>query len=207
MTTLYDNTYYKIRYIDPLHVKLKLANIYYLWVALFCIIIPAKLKKGSMVLEVGCGVGNLVWALRFFGISAYGIDPSISARKYCRIPQFCQYKEVKKLSYRNSSFDLICTNEVLEHIDEKYLNESIKEMSRLSNNMIHMVGVGERGKMITDDPTHLTIKKEQWWKKRFEKLGFKVKTGNLFYFFPHIFSRKVNVGECRKGYFFVEKNK
>ncbi|MEK7502568.1 MAG: methyltransferase domain-containing protein, partial [Patescibacteria group bacterium] len=109
MNTPYDSLYYKTRYVDPFHVRSRVANIYYLWLAFFCIIIPGKLKKGSKVLDVGCGVGNLVWALRFFGIDAYGIDPSTSAKRYCRIPQYCQYKNVKKLPYKSSSFDLVCT--------------------------------------------------------------------------------------------------
>ena len=48
----------------------------------------------------------------------------------------------------------MCTNEVLEHIDEKYLNESIMKMNRLSNNYDSYNRCKERGKMIINDPTH-----------------------------------------------------
>ncbi|MEK7572917.1 MAG: class I SAM-dependent methyltransferase [Patescibacteria group bacterium] len=203
MNTPYDSIYYKTRYVDPFHVRLRVANVYYLWLAFFCIIIPGKLKKGSKVLDVGCGVGNLVWALRFFGIDAYGIDPSTSAKRYCRIPQYCQYKNVEKLPYEDFSFDLIYTNEVLEHIEEENLNRIIIDMSRLSKKMIHMIGVKERGEMIINDPTHLTIKKENWWGKKFKRLGFDVKMGNLFYFFPH----KAPISGFKRGYFYISNNK
>lgn len=207
MKSLYNELYFKTRYIDPFYMSFKISNIYYLWIAYFCLIRPANLKKGSKVLDVGCGIGNLVWALRTLGIDAYGVDPSISANKFCRIPEFCIYKFYKKLPYKDSSFDLVYTNEVLEHIEEKKLDGSINEMGRVSKNMmIHIIGVEERGSMITDDPTHFTIKIEKWWEAKFKKLGLKVRKGNFFYFFPFIFSRKVKITGVKKGYFIVKKN-
>lgn len=202
--TLYNESYYKKNYIDPLYVKLKIANIYYLWLAFFCIVIPARLKRKSKVLDVGCGIGNLVWALRCIGIDAFGIEQSIAAKKNCRIPNYCTYTPYKSLPFKKNSFDLIYTNEVLEHINEKELNNIIVDMNKVNKGkIIHMIGVKERGKMVIEDPTHLTVKNEKWWEKKFNKLGFSVKRGNLFYFFPHIFSSKINKTKVKKGYFFL----
>ena len=74
--------------------------------------------------------------------------------------------------------------------------------------MIHMICVKDRGKIVRVDPTHRIIKTESWWKKKFESLGFKVKVGNLFYFFPpipYIFSGKLNFAAVKKGFFLISK--
>jgi ubiquinone/menaquinone biosynthesis C-methylase UbiE len=202
-STPYNDNYYRDNYVSPVHVKTKIAYIYYLWLALFCIIIPVRLKKGDKVLDVGCGVGNLVWALRKFGIDAHGIEPSVAAGQMSVAPTFCIYKEYKHLPFPNNHFDLVYTNEVLEHIDEKTLSSCIKDMLRVSKGkMIHMVGVTEKGPMVTKEPTHLTVRGEKWWEKEFKNLGFNVKRGNLFYFFPY-FPSGTSIKGIKSGYFLL----
>ncbi len=200
----YDKSYYKNNYVSPIHVKLKIAYIYYLWLAFFCIILSSKIKRGSRVLDVGCGIGNLVWALRKLGMDAYGIEPSIAAKNMSVSPRFCLYKNYRKLPFQDNNFDLIYTNEVLEHISEKELNFHIKDLLRVSTGkIINMIGVEERGPMVTEEPTHLIIRNEEWWEKRFKNLGFTVKKGNIFYFFPY-FPRKINIRGIKKGYFLLK---
>ena len=185
--------------------KLKIANLYYLWLAFFCLILPAKLKKGDRVLDVGCGIGNLVWALRKLGIDAYGIEQSVAAKKFSVVPKYCRYEKNDNLPYENISFDLVYTNEVLEHIEEKELDQTLKEMLRVSctGKIINIVGVEERGLMITEEPSHVTIHVEDWWEKKFAGLKFKVSTGNFFYFFPHFLPGKTNLRGLKKGYFYL----
>lgn len=206
---MYDDKYYKDLYIKPLFTRLKLSKIYYLWIAYFCIKKATNLKQKNRVLDVGCGIGNLVWALRKIGIKAYGIDPSKTAQKYCRSLKYCQYTNTKKLPYKNSYFDLVYTHEVLEHLTPRDLSLLINELLRVSKGkMIHMICVKDRGKMVSIEPTHKIIQTESWWKKKFESLGFKVEVGNLFYFFPfvtYIFSGKLNFAAIKKGFFLISK--
>lgn len=205
--SFYEESYYEKNYVSPVHARFKIANIYYLWLALFCIILPARLKKGSKVLDVGCGVGNLVKALRLFGIDACGIEPSVSAKKFSVASKYCTYTRYKKLPFKSNSFDLVFTNEVLEHIAEKELSVNIKEMLRVSKGkIINMVGVEERGPMIINEPSHLSIHNEKWWTAKFKELGFTVRPGNLFYFFPFFLPSQVNITGIKKGYFFLTHN-
>ena len=81
---MYDSEYYRSLYVNTVANFLGLSKLYYLWLAFFCIIRPTKLNSTNKVLDVGCGIGNLVWALRKLGINAYGIEPSIAAKKYCK---------------------------------------------------------------------------------------------------------------------------
>lgn len=206
MSSFYNREYYYSRYIKPWQTKLRLGNLYYLWLAFFCIILPTKLKKGTKVIDVGCGIGNLVWALRFFGIDACGIDPSSAAKNYCRVPQFCIFRKYKKIPYPNNYFDLVVSNEVLEHIALKELSFNLKEMSRIGKGlMIHMVGVKEKGKTVIQDKTHLIVHNENWWKKYFKKNNFKVRVGNLFYFLPTSFLAGFHIFGMKKGYFIISK--
>lgn len=180
-----------------------------MWLVYFCLIKAALLKKGSRVLDFGCGIGNLVWALRKFRIDACGIDSAVSALKYSREPKYCLYQNTAKLPYPDNHFDLVYSNEVLEHIPKDHLEMVMKELDRVSKGvMIHMVGVSDRGRMVTEEPTHEIIEPETWWKKYFVKMGFATEVGNLFYFFPHIhliLTGMVNLSGIKKGYFLLKK--
>lgn len=208
MLTFYNDYYYKRSYVNPIYMKLGIAKIYYFWVAFFCLICSAGLKKGDKVLDFGCGVGNLVWALRRFGIKATGVDCSKSAKKYCKEPKYCHYFQTNKLPYKGSAFDLVYSNEVLEHIHRSKLNFYISELYRVSKGiMIHMIGVKERGEIVEQEESHAIIENEQWWEKQFQSLHFKVKRGNLFYFFPSIFSGQLKLSGIKRGYFYIYKEK
>jgi len=94
-------------------------------------------NRQKTVLDFGCGIGNLVWALRFFGIQAYGFDISKEALKFCRVPEYCNYLNTKKLSYGNASFDLVYSREVLEHLStEKDIFICLKESPKISKSLI-----------------------------------------------------------------------
>ena len=202
----YNSNYYSTNYANSIQVKLGIAKIYYLWLAYFCIIRPAKLNNNSKVLDVGCGIGNLVWALRKLRISAYGLEPSLEAKQYCVAKKYCQYNNYSKIPYKNNEFDLVYTSQVLEHIPYIELKRTLLDMERISKGlMIHMIGVKDLGPMVEDDPTHLIIQDEIWWNKKFKKLKYKVIKGNLFYFFPFIFHPKINSLKVKKGYFLINK--
>lgn len=211
MKTPYNSSYYNNLYKKPFLAKLGITNLYYLWIAYFCLIKPARLKKGALVLDVGCGIGNLVWALRKLGMNAWGFEPSMGAKKLCRAPSNCIYKKTDTIPFNDYSFDLVYTNEVLEHIEESSLDRFILETASLSKRItIHMICTKERGPYAYEEPTHITIRTKDWWYKKFASLRFEVKPDNSFYFFPPHFievsSGRLRLKGIRSGYFLLRKN-
>lgn len=205
----YDKKYYYNAYVNPWTHKSGLNRLYSLYTAFFCLKIPAQLSTKSKVLDVGCGVGNLVWALRKFGVKSHGVEPSTAAKQFCVEPKYCRYGDYKKLPFRNNEFDLVYTSEVLEHINEKQIDFFLKECLRVSKGLlINMICVKERGAFAYEEISHINVKSEDWWKNKFKSLKLKVKVGNSFYFFPkinEIFKGKFK--SLKRGYFLLSNEK
>jgi SAM-dependent methyltransferase len=87
-------------------------------------------ESGARVLDVGCGVGQVVARLTDAGYEAYGVDvsePNIErARKFC--PR-CQLYDGRKLPFSNAFFSSVGALNVLEHVDEP--EAFIKELVRV----------------------------------------------------------------------------
>jgi SAM-dependent methyltransferase len=77
------------------------------------------LQSGGRVLDVGCGVGQVVARLAAEGFEAHGVDvsePNIArARQFC--PR-CQVYDGKKLPFPDQHFDSVGALNVLEHVEE-----------------------------------------------------------------------------------------
>ena len=86
-------------------------------------------KPGGRVLDVGCGVGQVVARVTEAGFEAYGVDvsePNIErAKKFC--PK-CQLYDGKKLPFQDRFFATVGALNVLEHVDEpeKFISEIVR---------------------------------------------------------------------------------
>jgi SAM-dependent methyltransferase len=87
-------------------------------------------ESGARVLDVGCGVGQVVARLTDAGYEAHGVDvsePNIQrAKKFC--PR-CQLYDGRKLPFSDSFFASVGALNVLEHVDEP--EAFIKELVRV----------------------------------------------------------------------------
>src|SRR5437868_3198539 len=76
-------------------------------------------RAGSRVLDVGCGVGQVVARLTEAGCEAYGVDvsgPNIErARKFS---ERCQLYDGKTLPFPDQHFVSVGALNVLEHVEE-----------------------------------------------------------------------------------------
>jgi SAM-dependent methyltransferase len=99
-------------------------------------------KAGERVLDVGCGVGQVVARLQEAGYEAHGVDvsePNIErARQFC--PR-CQIYNGKRLPFENDFFQSAGALNVLEHVDEPEL--FISELVRV---------VAPGGKIVLSSP-------------------------------------------------------
>jgi 2-polyprenyl-3-methyl-5-hydroxy-6-metoxy-1,4-benzoquinol methylase len=83
-------------------------------------VIRSRLKPGAMVLDVGCGGGELVYLLRRLGVDARGIEPdetySEFARRELDVPVDTAF--LQDVVFPEARFDLVLMYHVLEHVPD-----------------------------------------------------------------------------------------
>lgn len=82
-----------------------------------------RLGTGSIALEVGCGTGNYVEALRKrFRCSAYGLDPSAAMLVHARTTSNrvgWVLGRGEQLGFADNTFDLVLSVDVIHHVSDK----------------------------------------------------------------------------------------
>ncbi|HVY70554.1 MAG TPA: methyltransferase domain-containing protein, partial [Verrucomicrobiae bacterium] len=76
-------------------------------------------RPGARVLDVGCGVGQVVGRLAQAGFEAYGVD--VSEPNITRAREFsdrCQLYDGKRLPFPDMHFASVGALNVLEHVEE-----------------------------------------------------------------------------------------
>lgn len=95
------------------------------------------LRKGSRVLDIGCGDGTAVNFLRERGIKAFGVDfsrPLIQTgrKRSPRIAPYLVQGDALNLLFQDSSFDAVIMTGVLHHIhSRKCQAEAVREAFRV----------------------------------------------------------------------------
>ena len=163
-----------------------LVKLYYKYIAQHCMIRPAKLKKGSKILDIGCGIGLLVYCFNKLGYDAKGIDvnPNAIACSLEPLNSIC-VEQSSKLPFPDNYFDLVVSREVLEHIPLSEIDNCIDEWERVGNGVfIHIIAVSDRGKRVINDPAHINVQSENWWIEKFTEHGYSVirKPSKLYYY-------------------------
>ena len=90
--------------------------------------------KAIRVIDVGCGTGALLEALRDRGCEVFGLEYSEAALKYCRsrrlsVAKFDLEKDVFNV---NRTFDVAVSMEVAEHLPEMVADRYVDLLTRLS---------------------------------------------------------------------------
>jgi len=125
-------------------------------------------------IDYGCAKGFLVHALRQLQKEAYGEDIS----EYAIENAFEKVKEfISKPS--NRCVDLIICKDVMEHIPEYLIVETLKQIKNRCNEALLIIPLGDnecfRIREYEIDITHITKKDEDWWLNNIDKAGFKIK--------------------------------
>jgi SAM-dependent methyltransferase len=126
--------------------------------------------RPARVLDVGCGRGWLVRALRARGVDAWGVDPAPVLRTLTVAPEAHIRAPADRLPFPDGAFDLVHCADVLAHIPEAFVTRSLRELLRVcGRTFIAAVDCA--------DPTregHSTIRPSTWWAERLAELGARV---------------------------------
>jgi SAM-dependent methyltransferase len=92
----------------------------------------------SGILDIGCGDGRIINRLDDLYPRVVGIDTSITALGYTEANAI--RASAAYLPFRDNSFDLVLSTEVLEHLPDMDYRRAVDEMARVANRYI-LVGV------------------------------------------------------------------
>lgn len=149
--------------------------------AIYDYVINQKITHNPSILEVGCGLGYLTYALAKSGYKSKGIDISKGAIESAN-SKYGNYYVCADVhthaSTSNEKFDIIILTEVIEHIpDPLGFVESLRALMSTEGRIL--ITTPNKDKLISDElywdtelpPVHL------WWlsKKSFENIGDKLK--------------------------------
>jgi len=129
-------------------------------------------------LDVGCGTGAGVKLARDQGYDVWGCDLA-DASDWWRdfgVEKYIEMAPARKMPYEDDSFDLVVSSEVLEHIPEEEIDETLAEMYRVgSDKYAFTICLTEEcwpafGYLVT----HCTLKPPIWWIKKLQAAGFNI---------------------------------
>jgi 2-polyprenyl-3-methyl-5-hydroxy-6-metoxy-1,4-benzoquinol methylase len=101
----------------------------------------------GLLLDVGCGVGQVVQALKNQGFCAHGIDVSETSIELARIySETCQVYDGHQIPFPNETFQAVGAFNVLEHVEDPV--SFLDEMSRV---------LRPGGRMIVSSPNFLRV--------------------------------------------------
>jgi len=107
----------------------------------YFIALDSYVKDGDKVLDVGCGIGYGLNLLSIKAKEVVGVDVDDKAIKYCQAHVYKKNPRLRELKvydgyhlpYADSSFDVITTIDVIEHVEkyDKFIDELLRVAKRV----------------------------------------------------------------------------
>lgn len=87
--------------------------------------------KGKRILDIGCGMGDLMMYFKKRGADVYGVDISQESVNFCKKRGLnVMVADCRNLSFEDNSFDVVYSVGVVEHFKETH--QAIKEHIRVA---------------------------------------------------------------------------
>jgi len=130
---------------------------------------------GSSFLDFGCAKGFLVYAFWLLDVQCYGYDISEYAIANAKSEVRSKLGSNKE---NTPNVDVVVAKDVLEHVPYEMLDAELTWMKTKGNHFVFVVPLGEDNKYRIPayefDKSHIIRENEEWWLKRFKRLGFVV---------------------------------
>lgn len=134
------------------------------WQALAALILE---RQPRAVLDVGCGRGWVVRALRERGVAAWGVDAAAALRELSLISPYWLQAPADRLPFADGQFDVVLCAHTLEHIPEPFIGRSLRELLRVCGRQL--VAVIDCGDATSEG--HVTIRPAAWWAAQLHAAG------------------------------------
>jgi ubiquinone/menaquinone biosynthesis C-methylase UbiE len=89
-------------------------------------------KKSWKFLDVGCGMGGLVLALRKMGYQAFGLEISDFCLKNSPAKKWIIKGSVLNLPFEKESFEVVTCFDVIEYLNRNEIKKAIRELKKVT---------------------------------------------------------------------------
>jgi len=130
--------------------------------------IAAEMFRPLSVIDFGCGIGVVLSYFEENGKDVLGIDGSFRNKKFALIDKndFLLF-DLRNEFNNKRRYDLCFCLEVAEHIEEKYSDRLIKNLTGASSNIIFSAAPPGQ-----PADCHFNLKPSEWWIGKFKKFGY-----------------------------------
>ncbi len=97
-----------------------------------------KPKKTWEFLDIGCGMGGIILALRKLGYQAWGTEVSQFCLENSPARKWMKFGNICSLPFPDKSFEVVITIDALCYLNKKELKEAIKELSRITRRFLYI---------------------------------------------------------------------
>jgi cyclopropane fatty-acyl-phospholipid synthase-like methyltransferase len=124
----------------------------------------------TTVVDVGCGTGTILDALRQKGCQVFGLEYSEAALEYCRKKGLNILKfDLQKDSFSGNHFDVAISTEVAEHLPAAVADRYVSLLTSLSKIVIFTAAQPGQG-----GTNHVNEQSPSYWTTKFYNLGFQL---------------------------------
>jgi 2-polyprenyl-6-hydroxyphenyl methylase/3-demethylubiquinone-9 3-methyltransferase len=142
-----------------------------------------RAKKAKIVLDIGCGEGELLSIFSKLGLKVWGVDiSSYAVKKAQKRLGKCIFQidiTKNKLPFDNDFFDIVCGVDIIEHLDN--CDNLFREASRVlkEGGLLFLTTPNHGsifghifGNFFPDDVTHINKHEERYWVEKLKTYGF-----------------------------------
>lgn len=137
-----------------------------------------KCGKVKLVADIGCGRCIFFDRLQQRGLQVFGLDPSGFVVNSKKSP-FITYGTCDNTPFADNLFDVVFCLDVLEHIPEVLISNSLEELRRISKRYL-IISAASHEDIVENLNVHISVKPYPEWEKIISKY-FKIISSEMIY--------------------------